>query len=139
MGTTKLIWRDVALKRLEALNQMHVVTNQIAKSLVDINLSLDLNESDSLEGINHMITRREETIALLDMAIKKEGNNWSEDEQYLLQQLDALEETIQPRLSELYQAFSEQMKNFQQTKSTAKKYKQQTPYYTDGTFFDQRK
>ncbi len=127
------------MKRSEALNQMHVVTNQIAKSLEGINLSMDLSEAENLEGINNMINRREETIALLDRAIQTEGNEWTENERYLLQQLEALEETIQPRLSELYQAFSEQMKRFQQGKSTAKKYKQQAPYYADGTFFDQRK
>ncbi len=48
------------MKRSEALNQMHVVTNQIAKSLEGINLSMDLNEAENLEGINNMINRREE-------------------------------------------------------------------------------
>ena len=64
--------------------------------------------------------------------------NWSADEKHLLQQLSGLEETIQPKLSELYAAFSDQMRRFQQGKSATSKYKSgQT--YTDGAFFDQRK
>ncbi|MFK3961029.1 hypothetical protein [Pseudalkalibacillus hwajinpoensis] len=126
------------MKRIDALNQLHVVTNQIAKSLEMVNPSMDDNGSDQLEGINHMITRREETIKLLDEAMAKEGKNWTEGEHGLLQQLTILEESIQPKLSELYAAFSNQMRRLQNGKSVANKYKPQAAY-TDGAFFDQRK
>ena len=62
------------MKRIDALNQMHVVTNQIAKSLEGLKPSMDDNEPNQLEGINHMISRREETIKLLDQAMKDEGD-----------------------------------------------------------------
>ena len=81
------------MRRIDALNQLHVVTNQIAKSLEVVNPSMDDNGPDQLEGINHMITRREETIKLLNEAMEKEGKNWTEDEQGLLQQMTVLEET----------------------------------------------
>ena len=126
------------MRRIDALNQLHVVTNQIAKSLEIVNPSMDEQGSEQLEGINHMITRREETIKLLDEAMEKEGKDWTEDEQGLLQQLSLLEETIQPKLSELYAAFSDQMRRLQNGKATANKYKPQASY-TDGAFFDQRK
>ena len=126
------------MKRIDALNQMHVVTNQIAKSLESLKPSMDDNEPNQLEGINHMISRREETIKLLDQAMKDEGDHWSADEKHLLQQLSGLEETIQPKLSELYAAFSDQMRRFQQGKSATSKYKS-GQMYTDGAFFDQRK
>ncbi|MCA0170588.1 hypothetical protein [Bacillus sp. RAR_GA_16] len=126
------------MRRIDALNQLHVVTNQIAKSLEIVNPSMDDQGSEQLEGINHMITRREETIKLLDEAMEKEGKDWTEDEQGLLQQLSLLEETIQPKLSELYAAFSDQMRRLQNGKATANKYKPQASY-TDGAFFDQRK
>ncbi|WP_226654375.1 hypothetical protein [Pseudalkalibacillus hwajinpoensis] len=125
------------MRRIDALNQLHVVTNQIAKSLEIVNPSMDEQGSEQLEGINHMITRREETIKLLNEAMEKEGKNWTEDEQGLLQQLNLLEETIQPKLSELYAAFSDQMRRLQNGKAAASKYKQAA--YTDGAFFDQRK
>ena len=127
------------MRRIDALNQLHVVTNQIAKSLEVVNSSMNDNEPDQLDGINHMITRREETIKLLDEAMEKEGKNWTEDEQGLLKQLTVLEEIIQPRLSELYAAFSDQMRRLQNGKSAVNKYKSQTTAYTDGAFFDQRK
>ena len=126
------------MRRIDALNQMHVVTNQIAKSLEELNPSMDDNELNQLEGINHMINRREETIKLLDLAMKNEGDQWSEDEKHLLEQLSSLEETIQPKLSELYAAFSDQMRRFQQSKSATSKYKGGQAY-SDGAFFDQRK
>ena len=127
------------MRRIDALNQLHVVTNQIAKSLEVVNPSMDDNGPDQLEGINHMITRREETIKLLNEAMAKEGKNWTEDEQGLLQQMTVLEETIQPKLSELYAAFSDQMRRLQNGKSAVNKYKPQAAAYTDGAFFDQRK
>ncbi|MGA9290419.1 MAG: hypothetical protein WBV93_18970 [Anaerobacillus sp.] len=127
------------MRRIDALNQLHVVTNQIAKSLEVVNPSMDDNGPDQLEGINHMITRREETIKLLNEAMAKEGKNWTENEQGLLQQMTVLEETIQPKLSELYAAFSDQMRRLQNGKSAVNKYKPQVAAYTDGAFFDQRK
>ncbi len=137
MGTTKLTWWDVMMKRIDALHQMHVITNQIAISLEGLKPSMDDNEQSDLDGINHIISRREETIKLLDEALKEEGNDWSTDEQHLLEQLSGLEEKIQPKLSELYAAFSDQMRRLQQGKSAAGKYKAHS--YTDGAFFDQRK
>ncbi|MDP4551449.1 hypothetical protein Q9251_11205 [Alkalihalobacillus macyae] len=125
------------MKRIDALHQMHVITNQIARSLEVLKPSMDDNEQSDLDGINHIISRREETIKLLDEALKEEGNDWSPDEQHLLEQLSGLEETIQPKLSELYAAFSDQMRRLQQGKSAAGKYKAHS--YTDGAFFDQRK
>ncbi|TKD70529.1 hypothetical protein [Pseudalkalibacillus hwajinpoensis] len=125
------------MKRIDALHQMHVITNQIAKSLEALKPSMDDNEQSDLDGINNIINRREETIKLLDEALKAEGNDWSTDERHLLEQLSGLEETIQPKLSELYAAFSDQMRRLQQGKSVAGKYKAQS--YTDGAFFDQRK
>ncbi|WP_377887322.1 hypothetical protein [Alkalihalobacillus sp. R86527] len=126
------------MKRIDALNQMHVVTNQIVKSLDGLKPSMDENGPEDLEGINNMITRREETIQLLDKAMKKEGNDWSQEERIMLQQLNKLEETIQPRLSDLYAAFSEQMRRLQQGKTAASKYNAGQAY-TDGAFFDKRK
>ncbi|WP_347548341.1 hypothetical protein ABFG93_12390 [Pseudalkalibacillus hwajinpoensis] len=127
------------MKRNDALNQLHVVTNQIAKSHANLKPSMDDNEPERLEGINHMINRREETIKLLDHALSSESNNWTEDEQSLLEQLNILEEMIQPKLSELYSAFSDQMRRLQQGKTAANKYKSSAQMYTDGAFFDQRK
>ncbi len=127
------------MRRIDALNQLHVVTNQIAKSLGEINPSMNQDGTEKLDGINHMITRREETIKLLEEAMETEGKDWTEDEQGLLQQLSALEETIQPKLSELYSAFSDQMRRFQQGKAASNNYKSKTAAYTDGAFFDQRK
>lgn len=126
------------MKRIDALNQMHVVTNQIVKSLDGLNPSMDENGPEELDGINNMINRREETIQLLDKAMKQEGTDWTEEEQLMLQQLSTLEETIQPRLSDLYAAFSEQMRRLQQGKTAANKYNSGQAY-TDGAFFDKRK
>ncbi|MCA0988892.1 hypothetical protein [Guptibacillus algicola] len=126
------------MKRIDALNQMHVVTNQIVKSLDELKPSMDENGPEDLDGINNMITRREETIQLLDKAMKQEGTVWSEEEQVMLQQLNKLEGKIQPRLSDLYAAFSEQMRRLQQGKTAASKYNTGQAY-TDGAFFDKRK
>ncbi|MBF0705142.1 hypothetical protein IQ283_00895 [Alkalihalobacillus hwajinpoensis] len=127
------------MRRIDALNQLHVVTNQIAKSLGEINPSMNVDGTEMLEGINYMIKRRDETIKLLDEAMEKEGKDWTEDERTLLQQLSVLEEKIQPKLSELYSAFSDQMRRLQQGKAAANNYKPQKTAYSDGAFFDQRK
>lgn len=126
------------MKRIDALNQMHVVTNQIVKSLNELKPSMDDNEPEDLEGINHMISRREETISLLDEAMKLEGTSWTKEEQVMLQHLNTLEESLQPRLSDLYAAFSEQMRRLQQGKTAATKYSTGQAY-ADGAFFDKRK
>lgn len=121
------------------LNEMLRLTEEVYKKAQMIQTNMKDNEDGSLDEIPTLFLKRGQVIEQLDEFIQQKDFRWTAEEQAIIQQLQEIEEKLQPLITNLYDAFSKQMKRISQTKQASKKYigAYQT-VSTDGSFIDKR-
>lgn len=121
------------------LNEMLRLTEEVYKKAQAIQANMKDNEDGSLDDIPVLFLKRGQVIEQLDEFIQQKDFQWTAEDQEIIQQLQEIEEKLQPLITSLYDAFSKQMKRISQTKQASKKYigAYQT-VSTDGSFIDKR-
>ena len=122
------------------LMELLELTKELQRQAVTVNSKMENNGDGQLEALQELFEKRQVIIGNLDELIGTEGFRWTLEDRGLIAEMKILEESLQPMINGLHQAFGKQMNRISQTKHMSKKY---IGAYQNsgagGSFIDKRK
>ena len=104
-----------------------------------IHLNMEENEEGTVESLEMLFTRRQESIRQLDIFMKQRNFRWAEEEKNIIKQLIELDQQLNVLMNNLHQSFFMQISRIAQTKEVSKKYSgAYQAMATAGSFIDKR-
>ena len=127
------MYKENLIKLLELTKELHRLAD-----IVDS--KMENNGDGQLEILQEQFEKRELIIGYLAECIGTEGFQWNAEDRGVIAELTLLEESLQPLINDLHQAFGKQMNHISQTKHMSMKYN--GAYQNSGvggSFIDKRK
>lgn len=114
-------------------------TQELYKKAKHINSRMEANEEGSVEALETIFYRRQQSIKQLETFMKQKNFQWTAEEQSIIEQVKEIDQELQLLLNNLHQSFFTQINRIAQTKEISKKYSNayQT-VSTEGSFIDKR-
>ncbi|MGB3259863.1 flagellar protein FliT [Paenisporosarcina sp.] len=116
------------------------LTKELHKQATTIDSKMENNEDGQLEALQEQFDKRQTIIGNLTESIGIEGFQWTSEDRDVIAELKVLEESLQPIINGLHQAFGKQMNRISKTKHMSQKY---IGAYQNsgagGSFIDKRK
>ena len=115
------------------------LTKELHRQATKVDSKMENNDDGQLEALQEQFDKRQVILGNL-ASIGAEGFQWSVEDRVVIAELKLLEESVQPLINSLHQAFGKQMNRISQTKHMSKKY---IGAYQNsgagGSFIDKRK
>jgi hypothetical protein len=128
------------LTKQEMFQRMYECTQHINSEIKLLKKDMDGNDTESIVRLEALISERGKVIEQLSPILKNEFQEWTTREQLQIKQMKEWETSFQPKLTSLYESFSEQFNKLKKGKRVTKFYNRQyDSLYTDGAYFDKRK
>jgi hypothetical protein len=122
------------------LQELFSLTQIIHGTIQQVHEDMNKNDDEQIEGLQSLVSNRGEVIEQLSILLQQREAEWTSIEQGKIQQMKEWEVNFQPRLEQIYKAFSHQINRLQQGKQISQHYhKGYSDVYTDGVYFDKRK
>ena len=123
----------------ENLMELLQLTKELHRQATKVDSKMENNDDGQLEALQEQFDKRQVILGNL-ASIGAEGFQWSVEDRVVIAELKLLEESVQPLINSLHQAFGKQMNRISQTKHMSKKY---IGAYQNsgagGSFIDKRK
>lgn len=131
-------------QRVNIIEVLHTQTVKIKQLLGSIDEDMEKNEPEVVDQFLQLVQERGETIQTLQILMQQKAESktqsWSPLELQKIEQIQAIEPTLQPKIEQIMEAFQEQFKKLQQGKQATSNYNRAyETLQTDGTYFDKRK
>ena len=124
----------------EHLIELLELTKELHRHADIVDSKMENNGDGQLEALQEQFEKRELIIGNLAECIGTEGFQWNAEDRGVIVELKLIEESLQPLINSLHQAFGKQMNRIIQTKHMSKKY---IGAYQNsgagGSFIDKRK
>jgi flagellar protein FliT len=124
----------------ENLMELLELTKELHRQAATVDSKMENNDDGQLEALQEQFDNRQVIIGNLAESVGAEGFQWSAEDRVVIAELKLLEESLQPLINSLHQAFGKQMNRISQTKHMSKKY---IGAYQNsgagGSFIDKRK
>lgn len=124
----------------EHLIELLELTKELHRQADIVDSKMENNGDGQLEALQEQFEKRELIIGYLAECIGTEGFQWNAEDRGVIVELKLIEESLQPLINSLHQAFGKQMNRIIQTKHMSKKY---IGAYQNsgagGSFIDKRK
>jgi flagellar protein FliT len=127
------MYKKKLMELLELTKELHLQANAVDSKMEN-------NGDGQLETLQELFEKRQVIIGNLAELIGTEGFRWTSEDRALIVELKMLEESLQPLINDLHQAFGTQLNRISQTKHMSKKYI--SAYQNSsvgGSFIDKRK
>jgi flagellar protein FliT len=116
------------------------LTKELHRQAANIDSKMENNGDGQLEALQEQFDKRQAIISNLAQFIETEGFRWTGEDRGVIAEMKLIEESLQPLINSLHQAFGKQMNRIIQTKHMSKKY---IGAYQNsgagGSFIDKRK
>ncbi|ANU09191.1 hypothetical protein A1A1_00175 [Planococcus antarcticus DSM 14505] len=97
-------------------------TYDIYEKAQHINSRMEDNEEGIVESLETLFASRQESIRHLEIFMKQRNFQWTTEELSIIEQLQEIDQQLQPLINNLHQSFFAQIKRITQTKEISKKY-----------------
>ncbi|MGH2319177.1 flagellar protein FliT [Planococcus sp. SE5232] len=114
-------------------------TQELYKKAKQVNSRMEENDEGSVEALETIFYRRQQSIKQLETFMKQKNFQWTAEEQLIIEQVKEIDQQLHLLLNDLHQSFFIQINRIAQTKEVSKKYSNayQT-VSTEGSFIDKR-
>ncbi|WP_261384374.1 flagellar protein FliT [Planococcus sp. CPCC 101016] len=114
-------------------------TQELYQKAKHINSRMEANDEGSVESLETIFYRRQQSIKQLETFMKQKNFQWTAEEQSIIEQVKEIDQQLHLLLNDLHHAFFAQINRIAQTKEMSKKYSNayQT-VSTEGSFIDKR-
>lgn len=123
-----------------ALSEFLQLTKEINNQAKAVHSKMEDNDNEQLEAIQALFDQRQQAIEQMETYIQQTNFEWTAEDRLIIEQLQEIEQVLQPLLNSLHQSFLLQMNRITQTKQISTKYMgAYQNMATEGSFIDKRK